>query len=240
MKINDLLLVNYISRPNRFTVEFKNNEKNIELAHLHDPGRLKELLIENTEMLVKYVPTYKKTGRKTKYDVIAVKYLDNWVLLNSSFHNKIVSELIDDKTIDELSNFHVYKPEYSYGNSRLDFLLKDNDENKMFLEVKGCTLVVNDLAMFPDAPTTRGKKHLTELIRIKKEGLCSSVIILVLQNSAKYFSPNYKTDIDFSETFEEACANGLTVLPVHMTTKYEKNSLIIEYDNILPIKLRNK
>ena len=129
MIISNLMMVKYISRPNRFTIEFKNEKNELEIVHLHDPGRLKELLIPNTDVLVKYVPTYKSTGRKTKYDVIAIKYLEEWVLLNSSYHNKIVSGIIKEKKIKEIKDFHIYKPEYTYGNSRLDFLLKEKESN---------------------------------------------------------------------------------------------------------------
>ncbi len=237
MEINNLLSGKYISRPNRFTVEFKNNEE-IELAHLHDPGRLKELLIEGTEILIRYVPNYKKTNRKTKYDMIAIKFQNEWVLLNSSFHNKLVEELINNKEIEELKEFVIEKSEYTYGNSRLDFLLKDYADSKMFLEVKGCTLVVNKTAKFPDAPTTRGKKHVDELIEIKKEGMLSSIVILVLQNSAEIFTPNYTTDKDFSESLEEAYANEVQILPVHIITDYEDNTLKLKYDKILPINFK--
>ncbi|HIH36172.1 MAG TPA: DNA/RNA nuclease SfsA [Methanosphaera sp.] len=237
MKISDLRLVKYVSRPNRFTVEFKMNE-NTELAHLHDPGRLKELLIEDTDMLIKYVETYKKTGRKTKYDVIGIKYKNEWVLLNSSYHNKIVEEIIENHEIDDLKNFHIYKPEYTYGNSRLDFLLKDSEDNDLFLEVKGCTLVIDKIAKFPDAPTKRGKKHVDELIKIRKESKQSAIIILVLQNSAHEFSPNYETDEEFSNSLSEAYKNNVKIYPVHIITQLNKNTLNLTYDKILPISFK--
>lgn len=237
MKISDLKLVKYLSRPNRFTVEFKNNDTT-DLAHLHDPGRLRELLIENSDMLIKYVPTYKTTGRKTKYDVIGIKYNDNWVLLNSSYHNKLVDELIKNCEIDYLKNFHVFKPEYTYGNSRLDFLLKDECENDLFLEVKGCTLVIDKVAKFPDAPTKRGKKHVEELTQISKKSIQSAIIILVLQNEAEMFSPNYDTDKDFSDTLKEAYDNNVKILPVHIITKLDDDNLNLRYDKILPISFK--
>ncbi len=240
MIIEDLCIGYFISRPNRFTVKFKSKTNNIELAHLHDPGRLKELLIENTPLLVKFVPTYKKTGRKTKYDIIGVKYNEEWLLLNSSFHNRLVQELIENKKIKELEDFHVHKPEYTYGNSRLDFLLKNCSNKDMFLEVKGCTLVINKIAKFPDAPTTRGKKHVDELIKIRKENLLSTIIILILQNSAETFTPNYETDPEFSLSLEQAYHNDVKILPVHILTKFENNCLKLSYDKILPITFIEK
>ncbi len=235
MKISNLIHARYISRPNRFTIEFEYKDNKIEKAHLHDPGRLKELLIKNTDILIRYVPDYEVKKRKTKYDMIAIKYNNEWVLLNSSFHNTIVSEIINNKQIEEIENFYIYKPEYSYGNSRLDFLLKNNEEEELFLEVKGCTLVENKIAKFPDAPTKRGKKHLEELIKISEKSLKSAVIILILQNNANIFSPNYNTDKEFSETLKKAYDNNVKIYPVRMKTCYKENNLFLTYDKILPI-----
>ena len=236
MLIENLILGKYVSRPNRFTITFITENQTSEIAHLHDPGRLKELLIENTPILLKYIPTYEQTGRKTKYDMIGIKYNGEWLLLNSSFHNKLVNELLENKKIKELEEFHVEKPEYTYGNSRLDFLLKDDNNNEMYLEVKGCTLVIDNIAKFPDAPTTRGKKHVDELIQIKKDGKRSTIIILILQNSAECFSPNYDTDPSFSHSLEQAYKNGVKVLPIHILTKYANNSLELNFNKTLPLK----
>ncbi|MCD7781214.1 MAG: DNA/RNA nuclease SfsA [Methanosphaera sp.] len=238
MEINNLKLVYYVSRPNRFTVEFREENHNTMLAHLHDPGRLKELLIPDTPMLIKYIDTYKETNRKTKYDVIAIKNKDTWLLLNSSYHNRLVNQLIDQKMIEPLIDYHVKKPEYTYGNSRLDFLLENEDNKELYLEVKGCSLLVDDVAMFPDAPTERGRKHLCELIGIKENNMDSAVIILILHNKAKYFMPNYITDPDFAKTLKQAYDKGVKIYPVHIFTEFRDKSLYLRYNNIIPIKFR--
>ena len=216
MIIENLIIGKFISRINRFTVEFMDEEGKLNIAHLHDPGRLTELLIKNVNILVKYVPTYKKTNRKTKYDVIAIEYNNNFVLLNSGYHNQLVNEIIDDKTIKYLENFHVLKPEYSYGNSRL------NDKT----------------AKFPDAPTIRGKKHVDELVKIREDNELSTIVILILQNDAEVFSPNYETDPDFSESLERAYANDVKILPVHIITRYYDDKLELNFDKILPIQFK--
>lgn len=238
MRVGNLMKVKYVSRPNRFTIEFKNEKNEKKLAHLHDPGRLKELLIANTDLLIKYVPTHKSTGRKTKYDVIAVKYQEEWVLLNSSFHNKLVSEIIQEKKIKDIQDFHIHQPEYTYGNSRLDFLLKDEMNNELYLEVKGCTLVEDGIAKFPDAPTKRGKKHVEELISIKQKSLDSAIIILILQNTAQRFSPNFDTDMEFSNSLEKAYETNVKIFPVQIFTEYKNNTLILRYNKILPISFK--
>lgn len=236
MKICNLKKVKYKSRPNRFTVEFIDEDDSIHLAHLHDPGRLKELLIENRNILVEYVKDYEKTNRKTAYNMIAVYYNDSWVLLNSSFHNRLVAELIDGKEIDPLNDYHIKQAEYSYGNSRLDFLLCDDNDKLLYLEVKGCTLVVDNIAKFPDAPTARGCKHVNELIKIKENDENGAVVILILQNDAKVFTPNYDTDPSFSKTLKKAYERGVKIYPVHIMTDYSTNALELTYAGLLELE----
>lgn len=238
MKIDNLITGIYISRPNRFTVEFKNNENKIEKAHLHDPGRLKELLLPETKILIKYISTYKKTGRKTKYDVIAVKNNGVWILLNSSYHNKLVEELISTQNIKGLEKYHVQKAEVTYKNSRLDFLLKDNNDNKLYLEVKGCTLLVENIAKFPDAPTKRGTKHIKELIELRNQNIESAIVILVLHNNAEIFTPNYDTDIEFSTTLNKAYNKNVKIFPLKIHTEFKNNRIILKSEKLLPIQFK--
>ena len=240
MLIKNLSKGKYINRPNRFTIEFYDQNNKKQLAHLHDPGRLKELLIKNVELLVKYIPTYKKTNRKTKYDIIAIKYNNEWVLLNSAYHNDLVEEIIEQKLIDEITEFDVKKREYTYKKSRFDFLLENDDTEEMLLEVKGCTLVIDKVAKFPDAPTKRGTKHVMELTSAKKEGKMASIIILILQNNVKCFTPNQKTDKNFSDSLKEAFDNGVEIYPTHIITTYKNNCLNLKYEKILPLKFKQE
>lgn len=235
MIIKELIRGKFVNRPNRFTIEFIHNNT-LELAHLHDPGRLKELLIKNVEILVKFVPTFKKTGRKTRYDVIAVKYNQEWVLINSGYHNNLVEELIHDRKIKKLEDFHIAKREYTVGSSRLDFLLENDFGEKMYLEVKGCTLVEDKIAKFPDAPTKRGSKHVNELTALKLEGKLAGIVILVLQNSVDYFTPNKTTDPEFSNCLKKAYDVDVQVFPTHINTCLENNNLILTFKDMLPIK----
>ena len=123
MKINNIMEGIFLERPNRFTVTFEKCSAMpvIEKAHLRDPGRLKELLIPGVKLLIR--PAQNPANRKTKYDVIAVKSEGIWVLINSGFHSDLAAELIESGILPEFSNYTVEKREYTFGNSRLDFLL---------------------------------------------------------------------------------------------------------------------
>lgn len=231
MIIKHLIKGSFIDRPNRFTVLFKQENGNEDLAHLRDPGRLKELLRPNAKLLLRKAKVNPK--RKTKYDVIGI-YKDNlWILLNSGFHSDIADELIKSQIVDEISDYTIERREYTFGKSRIDFLLKNREDpnDKMLLEVKGCTLVEDKIAKFPDAPTIRGKKHLDELIQAQKENYKSTVLFLVLKEDAEIFTPNTETDPNFSETLYSAYEKGVNVIPFIFTTKFIDDTL-----NILPLK----
>lgn len=103
-------------------------------------------------------------NRKTKYDLISV-YKESLGLVNidSQAPNKIVGEWLATQ------DYTFIKPEYKYGDSRLDFYMEKGDE-KYLLEVKGCTLEINGIGYFPDAPSERAVRHVKELIHAKKQG----------------------------------------------------------------------
>jgi sugar fermentation stimulation protein A len=231
MIIENIIMGTFIERPNRFLVYFKTESDPTitEMAHLRDPGRLKELLMPGVQLLLrKALPN---PNRKTNYDVIAVYHRNIWVLINSGFHSDIAAELIESGRIKELDGYNIQRREFTYGNSRIDFLLENVENNKMLLEVKGCTLVDEDIAKFPDAPTIRGKKHLEELIHARDEGFESAVLILIIRDDAKKFTPNTVMDPDFSAAFDKAKKNGVFILIYSFKNVYRENSL-----NIIPFK----
>lgn len=210
MIIKNVFTGTFKERPNRFTVKFKTGHTS-ELAHLRDPGRLKELLIPDAQLLLR--PAQNAANRKTNFDILAVLYEDRWVLINSGFHSDIAADLIESSLLMEFKDYSVEKREYTYGNSRLDFLCSNNIiDEKLLLEVKGCTLVEDGLAKFPDAPTIRGKKHVDELIKAKMEGFNSVILFLILRDDALQFSPNWEMDPEFSETLKKAHEKGVKII----------------------------
>ncbi len=227
MIIKNLFHGKFVERPNRFTILFKTEECGEgKLAHLRDPGRLKELLIPGITILLRKAT--ENPTRKTKYDVIAVLNNDHWILINSGFHSDIAAELINSRVIDAISDYKIIRREFTYGNSRIDFLLTNDKKENMLLEVKGCTLVIDGKAKFPDAPTSRGKKHIEELTSALNDNYNSSVLFLILVEDAIEFAPNIKMDPDFSRALFEANKQGVHILTYSFKTKYKKNSLYIE------------
>ena len=235
MIVDNLIGGKFVERPNRFTVVFKTKQGLIEIAHLRDPGRLKELLISGVRLLLRKVPPNPK--RKTCYDVIAVFNQSKWVLINSGFHSDIAADLIEGGFITELSNYSIQKREYTYGKSRLDFLLTSKEKFKMLLEVKGCTLVEDGLAKFPDAPTIRGKKHLDELANSIDDGFKAATLFLVIRDDAMEFTPNTKMDPDFSEALRNAREKGVLIVVYSFKNIYKNNALHINPYKRIDLKM---
>ncbi|MDI9624808.1 MAG: DNA/RNA nuclease SfsA [Methanothermobacter sp.] len=222
MKIKNLTIADFLGRPNRFTVLVDKDGYKFK-AHLRDPGRLEDLLIPGNKLLLKYMPV--SGDRKTRFDVIAAFKDGEWVLINSGLHNDIAMEIIESQFIKELEGYKVIKREYKFGKSRLDFLLSRDDE-KMLLEVKGCTLLKGDRALFPDAPTSRGKRHLEELMKATELGFKSSILFLIFRRKAKIFSPNNIIDPKFAETFKKSVRMGVIIIPVTLKARLNKNFII--------------
>lgn len=199
----------FIDRPNRYLANCKFNNDKIEAVHVHDPGRLKELLYEGNRVLLQKAAN---PNRKTAWDVIAADADGEWILINSKFHRYISQAVLNDETINPLGKLDNIKAEVKFKKSRIDYLVEKNGE-KIWIEVKGVSLSLDKKAMFPDAPTTRGQKHLKELMELKESGARAAVYLLILRDS-NIFEPKWETDPVFSELFYEAMEKGVEIYPI--------------------------
>ncbi len=203
----------FIERDNRFLSTVKIDGK-IEKVHVHDPGRLKELLYKGNKVFIKEADN---KNRKTKWDLLAAHFNGSPVFINSMYHSKIAKKILTDEDISPFGKVSEIKSEIKLNESRIDFLLK-KDKN-IWVEVKGCTLSANGMALFPDAPTLRGRKHIETLLKVKDSENEIALLILIFRKDSKIFSPNEKTDPKFAEIFYKALRKGLKVFP-----------LVLEYD----------
>ncbi|APH39950.1 DNA/RNA nuclease SfsA [Methanohalophilus halophilus] len=202
----------FISRPNRFVaiVDILLPDVQNVAVHVHDPGRLVDLLYRGNRLLLKKATN---PGRKTEWDLIAAKKGNEWILVNSAYHRKIAEWVLSDPDISPLGQVDSIFPEQKIGDSRLDFLVLKRDK-RIWVEVKGCTFVRDEIALFPDAPTTRGKRHLDELTLAKKNGDNAAVLFLVFRADAKYFSPNRLMDPGFYGSYQKAKNAGVDFYPL--------------------------
>lgn len=186
----------FVSRPNRFLVKCDLDGLVVE-AFLPNPGRLQELLLPGSNLYLAREGI--SASRKTEYTVVGVECGNNLIMLHTHLTNEAVGCLLENHLVPGLEGAAVVRREVRVGHSRFDFLLKDQ-EGEIHLEVKSCTLFGNSVAMFPDAVTTRGARHLRELADLSRQGFRSAVIFVVQWPRATVFMPDYHTDLHFSRT----------------------------------------
>jgi len=211
-------------RPNRFIAEVEVNNE-IQIAHVPNTGRCKELLVEDAIVWLKPSDNPK---RKTKFTLLFVENRGHLVSIYSQQANEIVYDAIINDRINELSGYDFHQREKTIDNSRIDIYLSNENGEECFVEVKGVTLVVGVEARFPDAPTERGTKHLNELIKLKKEGFRTAVFFLIQHPLAESFRPNWDNDPLFSKTLNEAYENGVEILVYKCDNRLDGIDLIPE------------
>ncbi len=202
MKYKNTIQGIFKSRPNRFIAWVEVDGK-IEKVHVKNTGRCKELLLPDVRVVLEVADN---PNRTTKYDLIAVyKETLGWVNIDSQAPNKVVGEWLQKQ------GYTYVKPEYKYGDSRIDFYMEREDE-KYLLEVKGCTLEIDGVGYFPDAPTERGVKHLRELVKATTDGYHGMVAFVIQMEGIREVRPNVDTHPEFGVALEEAKRAGIEIL----------------------------
>ena len=220
MKYDNITKAVFLKRPNRFIAEVEIDGVK-EIVHVKNTGRCKELLVPGCEV---WLTAPDSPNRKTKYDLVAVRK-SSGVLFNidSQAPNKVVKEWLLKKDYTKVI------PEYTYGDSRIDFYMEKADAsdvvNKYLMEVKGCTLEFDGIGYFPDAPTERGVKHIRELIKAKKDGYNAILAFVIQMDGVTEVRPNIDTHPEFGVAMEDAMKAGVEIL--FLTCHVEPDSLEI-------------
>ncbi|MCP8321362.1 MAG: DNA/RNA nuclease SfsA [archaeon] len=194
------------ARLNRFSALVKLRGEEVR-CFLPNPGRLKELLIPDAEVFLKEI---KSRDRLTSYDLIAIKHGSVSVFIDSRMPNRLLLEALKRRKIKEFSIYNEVKPEFKFGHSKFDFFLTNGIE-RCIIEAKSCTLVRQGKALFPDAPTKRGRRHVLELIKAKEEGYGACILFLIQRPDANFFSPNDEVDPKFGEALRKALNHGVEI-----------------------------
>ena len=197
------------ARPNRF-LALVDIEKNLTvLCFVPNPGRMHELLIPGVEVVLNEAPNFQ--NRKTRYDLFGVHHGGQIVSIDSRIPNKLVHEALLREELGEFVGYETIRTECRYGQIRIDLCLFAENRNPCLLETKSCTLVKGERALFPDAPTERGRRHIVELTEAKQKGYRTCVLFIVQRTDARIFSPNDETDPKFGEALRAAAANNVEV-----------------------------
>lgn len=192
-------------RPNRFIAHIWIDNV-LEICHVKNTGRCRELLIEGVEV---WVQRSSNPNRKTNYDLIAVKKANRIINIDSQIPNKVFHEwLLGGSLFQDIVKI---KPEFTYGNSRVDFLV-ETKEAKHLIEIKGVTLEEDNKVLFPDAPTERGLKHIYELIECIDEGFIPLIVFVIQLSDVDSFSPNRKMHPEFADALRLASRKGVGIL----------------------------
>lgn len=200
----------FVSRPNRFIAKVNIDSKE-ETVHVKNTGRCRELLVSGATVYLEYIDS---PHRKTQYDLIAVEKIgkNNQKLLinmDSQIPNFAVEEFLKKGNIFSLNS--LIKREVTYRDSRFDIYVEDANR-KAFVEVKGVTLERDGIALFPDAPTARGIKHIKDLIAAKKEGYEAFIFFVIQMKGVHSFSPNAQMQPEFALALNEAAKTGIEIL----------------------------
>lgn len=226
MKYDNILAGKFLARFNRFeaAVEIDGQEA---LCHVKNTGRCKELLVPGADV---FLQKAEKDTRKTKYDLISVWKGRRLVNIDSQAPNRVAAEYLPQVS----QGIQLIKPEAKFGHSRFDLYL-ETATDKIFVEVKGVTLEKDGVALFPDAPTERGVRHVQELGRCLEAGYKAILLFIIQMKGIKYLTPNYQTHRAFGEALKIARDQGVTILAVDCRVTPEELIAADPVKVILPI-----
>ncbi len=204
---NDLIEATFIGRPNRFTAEVE-AEGRLLRSYLCYPGRMPDLAVPGTPVLVKPVPA--APARVTAFDLLAMRHGATWVTVDCRLPNLIFRHALDEGRMAEFRRPEAIRPEFKMGRSRFDFYLEMRGK-PCLVEVKGCTLTHGDAALFPDAPTLRGARHVEELGELQGQYRCFLVIV-IQRPDVRVFTTHDAMDPSFGRAVRKARGRGVLIL----------------------------
>ena len=197
----------FLDRPNRFLAVVDVGGKEVH-AHVADPGRLKELLRPGAPVCL--MPTA-GPERATDHTVILARAPTPpgvWVCVDSMMANRLAAHALEGSLVRGLLGQWNIRREVTVGHSRFDFRLT-RGRRTVFVEVKSVTLAVKNTALFPDAPTVRGARHLRELAELAEEGQGAAVLFCAGRDDVSRVRPHRAMDPDFADAAAEAKAAGV-------------------------------
>ncbi len=205
MRYERVFEAEFVERLNRFVARVRLFGEEV-ICHVKNTGRCRELLLPECTV---YLEDCRGRGRKTDYDLIAVRKGERLVNIDSQAPNKAVAEYLSVM----FPNATLIRPETVFGSSRFDYYVETPDQ-RIFLEVKGVTLEEDGAVLFPDAPTERGVKHVLELMACREKGYEAYVLFVVQMSSVRCFYPNDRMHPAFGDALRRAAQAGVRIMAV--------------------------
>jgi len=216
----ELITGTLVKRYKRFLADVRLKNGELVTAHCANSGTMKECSEPGRPV---YLSFHDNPKRKLKYTWEMIKMPTSLVGVNTLVPNRLVKKSIQDGVVEQLKGYGNVKAEVKVSDrSRLDLLLTNGEEEKCFVEIKNCTLVKEEIAYFPDAVTTRGRKHLVELQRLAKEGNRSIIFFLVQRMDAKAFTSADHIDPAYGKELRKAKNSGVEIIVYDVIIDLEK------------------
>jgi sugar fermentation stimulation protein A len=197
-----------VRRYKRFLAEVRLENERLVTAHCPNSGSMQGCNVPGREVMLSPADNPK---RKTRYTWELIHLPSTWVGVNTLTANRLVAEAANDKRVPELGPFDKLLKEVKLGHSRIDFCLV-RGEVSLFLEVKNVTLVKDGTALFPDAPTARGRKHLQALMDAIEQGHRATMFYVVQRQDAQRFSPAAHIDPAYAQALRRAHRAGVNII----------------------------
>lgn len=206
-------IMTFIRRKNRFISEMLDSNGAKVEVHSPNTGSMKNLLLPGSRCLVHNT---EKPDRKYPLSWISVENQGIWVGIDTIFTNKIAFKLIQDGFIPDLTDVFSLTPEVKTGQSRLDFKVVTRSGLNVWIEVKNVTLLENKTAMFPDAVTERGIKHLEELVNLKASDTRCIMLYIINRGDAEFFDAAREIHQAYDSKLKSAIQKGVEIMPAVM------------------------
>lgn len=226
MRYGTVIPGRFVDRPNRFVAHVETAE-GLQTVHVKNTGRCRELLLPGAAV---YLERGTSPARKTAFDLIAVEKGERLINMDAQAPNKVFGEWAAAGRF--LPGLTAVRPEFTWGDSRFDFLLED-PAGAYFVEVKGVTLEEDGEVRFPDAPTERGVKHLNGLRRAVEQGFRGAVFFVIQMKGPSVFRPNDATHPAFGAALRAAAAAGVSVYAYDCLATPES----LQIDAPVPVRL---
>ena len=213
-----------IKRYKRFLADVTLDDGKKVTAHCTNSGSMKTCIEEGAEV---YMTPVDDPNRKTKFTWEMIKINGSWVGITTNVPNRLAFDAVKNGEIEKLSGYDKVRREVTFENSRFD-VFAENDHEKMFVEVKNVTLKDGKYGRFPDAVTSRGKKHLESLIRVKEQGMRAVMLYVVQRMDVDIFAPAWDIDPEYSKTLVKAYKKGVEIIPVQAKVSPGKIEIVGE------------
>jgi len=227
---NQLIPGRLIRRYKRFLADILLEDGSEVVAHCTNSGSMNSCIEANAPV---FLSPAENPDRKTRYTWEMIFINNGWVGVNTIMPNKLAYDWVSHGQIEKLRGYQKVTPEVKFGNSRFDLLTEKEDE-KCFIEVKNVTMKAANRALFPDAVTSRGRKHLDTLVEVRLQGMRAVMLYVVQRMDVDMFAPAMEIDPAYAKALAQAHQNGVEIIVLQAKVNPERIVLVGELPWELP------